>query len=99
MTTHHIKAGVRLRKTKRTLQRKHERFKQALVTKLAMLDDELHSASQNHSFLHNSVMTLAADELDTEFWLSGARAHYRWLQRSDKRIADQLQQIRQWVNQ
>ena len=93
------KAGVRVRKTKRTLERKHERFKKALITKLAMLDDELYSSTQNHSFLHNSVMALAEYELDTEFWLSGARANYHWLQRSDERIADQLQQLREWANQ
>jgi hypothetical protein len=93
------KAGVRLRKTKITPQRKHERFKKALITKLAILDDELHSSYQNHSFLHNSVMTLAADELDTDYWLSGARANYHWLKKSDRRISEQLQQLREWANQ
>jgi hypothetical protein len=96
------KSGVRLRKIKRTnkiLQRKHLRFKKSLITRLAMLDDELYSLSQSHSFLHNSVMTLAADELDTEFWLSGARANYHWLKKSDRRISEQLQQLREWANQ
>ena len=102
MATKHSKAGVRLRKTKsikKSLERKHSRFKQVLITKLAILDDELYSAMQNHSFLHNSMITLSNDEIDTEFWLSGAKANYRWLRKCDRRIIDQLQDLRQWVNQ
>jgi hypothetical protein len=102
MTTNHIKAGVRLRKTKRikkTPHRKPLRFKKALITRLTVIDDELYALAQNHSFLHNSVMTLAAEELDTEFWLSGARANYRWLKKSDNDLIEKLQQLRDWVDQ
>lgn len=102
MTTYHIKAGVRLRKTKiikRSSYRNRLRFKQALITRLTVIDDELYALAQNHSFLHNSMMTLAAAELDTEFWLSGARANYRWLKKSGNELIEKVQQLRHWVDQ
>lgn len=102
MATRNSKAHLRVRKTKttiKTLERQHNRFKQALIYKLAALDDDLTSSIDNHSFLHNSMLTLAGDALDIDYWLSGARAHCRWLRQSDRRIAGQLQDLRRWVDQ
>ena len=99
MAIRHHKSSKRLHKRKAVPQRQFKRFKQTLITQLTQLDDDLHKLLQNHAFLEHAVINLAADELEPELWLDGAVSHQRWLKKSNDDIAEQLRQVRQWVNQ
>jgi hypothetical protein len=99
MATRHHKSSKRLHKRKAVPQRQFTRFKRTLTTRLTQLDDDLHSLLQNHAFLEHAVINLAADELEPELWLAGAVTHQRWLKQSGENIAEQLRQVRHWVNQ
>ena len=99
MATRHHKSTKRLHKRKAVPQRQFKRFKQTLMIQLTQLDDDLQKLLQNHAFLEHAVINLAADELEPELWLAGAVTNQRWLKQTGDNIAEQLRQVRLWINQ
>ena len=99
MAIRHHKSSKRLHKRKAVPERQFKRFKKTLTTQLTQLDDDLQNLLQNHAFLEHAVINLAADELAPELWLAGAVTNQRWLKQTGDNIAEQLRQVRLWINQ
>jgi|GEM_PF-5157745 len=66
-----------------------------LRAKLTQLDDDLYNLLQSHLFYQQSMIALAENEVEPDYWLIGALTTHRWLRQQGDGLISKLTTIKQ----